>query len=63
VYLFTKDLKLAYKGAIDDNVESPSAVKAHWLNDAMAAVAAGKTPEPATTRNIGCGIKRGEARK
>ncbi|MFZ1658953.1 MAG: redoxin family protein [Flavobacteriales bacterium] len=63
VYLFTKDLKLAYKGAIDDNVESPSAVKEHWLNEAVAAVAAGKTPDPATTRNIGCSIKRGEARK
>ena len=59
VFLFTKDLKLAYKGAIDDNVDSPAAVKEHWLNDALTAVADGRTPSPATTRNIGCSIKRG----
>ncbi|HEY0977256.1 MAG TPA: thioredoxin family protein [Flavobacteriales bacterium] len=58
VFLFNKDLKLVYKGAIDDNVEDPKAVKAHYVNDAIAALAAGKPIDPATTRNIGCSIKR-----
>lgn len=63
VFLFDKDLKLAYKGAIDDNVGSAAEVKEHWLNDAMAAMVAGHPAKPATTRNIGCSIKRGDEAK
>lgn len=59
VFLFDKDLKLAYKGAIDDKVEDPAAVKEHYLKDALAAVASGKPVATPTTRNIGCSIKRG----
>ena len=58
VFLFDKDLKLVYKGAIDDNVESASAVKEHWLRDAIDAMLAGGSIEPNSTRNIGCSIKR-----
>lgn len=58
VFLFDKDMKLAYKGAIDDNVGSAAGVKEPWLKNAMAALAAGKPIEPATTRNVGCSIKR-----
>lgn len=58
VFLFDKDMKLVYKGAIDDNVESAKDVKEPWLRNAIAAVAEGRAPEPATTRNIGCSIKR-----
>jgi hypothetical protein len=58
VFLFGKDMKLAYKGAIDDNVASASAVKEKWLMNAMTNMVEGKTIEPATTRNIGCSIKR-----
>jgi hypothetical protein len=58
VFLFNKDMKLAYKGAIDDNVASASAVKEKWLMNAMTNMVDGKTIEPATTRNIGCSIKR-----
>jgi hypothetical protein len=58
VFLFNKDLKLVYKGAIDDNVGSAAAVKERYVENAMTALAAGKPIEPATTRNVGCSIKR-----
>lgn len=58
VFLFDKDLKLAYKGAIDDNVGKASEVKERYVEKAVANVSAGKPADPATTRNIGCSIKR-----
>lgn len=58
VFLFDKDLKLVYKGAIDDNVEDPKAVTKHYLEDAITALVGGKAIEPATTKNLGCSIKR-----
>lgn len=58
VFLFNKDMKLVYKGAIDDNVDDPQAVSKHYVNDAIAALVGGKPIDPALTRNIGCSIKR-----
>lgn len=58
IFLFGKDDKLAYKGAIDDNVGSASDVKEQWLDDALKALAAGKKIDPSETRNSGCSIKR-----
>ena len=58
VFLFDKDLRSWSTGAIDDNVESASAVKEHWLQDAIDAMLAGGSIEPNSTRNIGCSIKR-----
>jgi hypothetical protein len=58
VYLFDKDMKLVYKGAIDDNVANAGEVKEAWLKNAMGNMSAGKAIEPALTRNIGCSIKR-----
>lgn len=58
VFLFDKDLKLVYKGAIDDNVESASSVQEHWLRDAIDGLSGGLAIEPNSTRNIGCSIKR-----
>lgn len=58
VFLFDKDNKLVYKGAIDDNVDDPKAVTKQWLKDAMKSLAAGKAIDPPTTRNLGCSIKR-----
>ncbi|MFT3884326.1 MAG: redoxin family protein [Flavobacteriales bacterium] len=63
VFLFNKDGKLVYKGAIDDNVEDPGAVKEHYLENALTALVAGKAIDPATTRNIGCSIKRVDVHK
>lgn len=58
VFLYNKDLKLVYKGAIDDNVDDSQAVQKPWLRDAIAAMMKGQPASPAITRNIGCGIKR-----
>jgi len=49
---------LAYKGAIDDNVKDPSAVKEPYLKDAIAAVIKNQTPSKQETKSIGCTIKR-----
>ncbi len=58
VFLFDSKLKLAYKGAIDDNVGSAAAVKERWLTNAIDALASGAPIESAMTRNVGCSIKR-----
>ncbi len=58
VFLFNKDGKLVYKGAIDDNVDDAKAVTKHYLKDAITALVAGKPIETATTKNLGCSIKR-----
>ncbi|GAB4379567.1 MAG: thioredoxin family protein [Salibacteraceae bacterium] len=58
VYLFDRNGKLAYKGAIDDNSEHKDQVKQHYLKDAIKAVAQGQAPDPAETKAIGCSIKR-----
>jgi len=49
---------LAYKGAIDDNVKDPAAVKETYLKDAILAVAKQGKPKTQTTKSIGCTIKR-----
>ena len=58
VFLFDKDLKLVYKGAIDDNVADPKAVTKNYLKDAITAMTSGKSIDPTTTKNLGCSIKR-----
>ena len=58
VFLFDKDMKLGYKGAIDDNVDNASEVKEHWLINSLVSVSAGKPIEPKETRATGCSIKR-----
>ncbi|MBX2925371.1 MAG: thioredoxin family protein [Chitinophagaceae bacterium] len=57
-YLFDKNGKLVYKGAIDDNPEEAGAVKTKYLSDAIDAVVAGKDVATKETRSVGCGIKR-----
>lgn len=51
---------LVYKGAIDDNVKDPAAVKTPYLKDALAAVSKNETPKVQETKSIGCTIKRAE---
>lgn len=58
VFLFDKDFKLVYKGSIDDNNESPSLVKDHYVKDAIANIASGKAVSVAETKPLGCSIKR-----
>jgi len=48
---------VAYIGAIDDNAMDAASVTSKYLESAIAALVSGKTPEPATTKAIGCTIK------
>ncbi len=56
-YILTKELKVAYIGAIDDNARNANDVTKRFVEDAVDALLAGK-PVPITkTKAIGCGIK------
>lgn len=60
VYLLTRnadDFTVAYIGAIDDNVETPLAARNRYVEDAITALRAGKTPAVPFTKAIGCTIK------
>ena len=46
-----------YIGAIDDNYKDASAVEEKFLENAIAAIEKGETPDPASTKAIGCTIK------
>ena len=52
-----KDFIVKYIGTIDDNYEEPSKVTKTYLSDAIDALLAGKDPDPAFTKAIGCSIK------
>ena len=56
-YVFDADGKLVYHGTIDDNAHEPGKVKARYLDDALKAMAAGKTVATAETKALGCSIK------
>jgi peroxiredoxin len=57
VFLLDSKKVVKYIGAIDDNPQDASAVKVKYLENAIAALEVGKTPEPETTKAIGCSIK------
>lgn len=57
-FLFNSNGKLIYRGAIDDNVKSPSDVKIPYLMKALEAILSDKLPEIQSTKSIGCTIKR-----
>jgi peroxiredoxin len=56
IFLLDRDRKIAYMGAIDDNMNADKVTK-HYLSDAIKAVLAGKAPETTETRQFGCGIQ------
>lgn len=58
VFLFDKELKLVYRGSIDDNVKSASDVKESYLEVALRALSSGQTIKTNDTRPVGCSIKR-----
>ena len=57
-YLFNKDLKLTYKGAIDDNANDAAKVGRMHLQIAIDEMAAGKNVQTKTSKSVGCSIKR-----
>lgn len=48
---------LEYAGAIDDNARDANAVEVNYVDNVISAINAGETPEPRTTKAIGCTIK------
>jgi thioredoxin-related protein len=58
VFLFNKENKLVYKGAIDDNIKDVNAVKENYLIDAIDATLKNTTPKIQESKSIGCTIKR-----
>jgi len=57
VFLLDADKKVRYIGAIDDDARDATAVEEKFLENAIAAIEKGETPEPAVTKAIGCSIK------
>jgi peroxiredoxin len=55
VFVFDKDRKLAYVGAIDDDMNADS-VKKPYVRAALDSILSGKQPETTVTRQQGCGI-------
>ncbi len=58
-YLFDKDGKLVYHGAIDDSPGDPAQIKRHHLRAAIDEMNAGKEVTVKETRSVGCSISRG----
>ena len=57
VYLLNKQREVQYIGAIDNNARDAEAVTIRYVEDAIAALQAGKKPAVTFTKAIGCGIK------
>jgi hypothetical protein len=58
VFLFNNQSKLVYRGAMNDNPGNPDGYKVMYIQDAINAIVAGREVKPATTKSIGCSIKR-----
>jgi hypothetical protein len=58
VFLFDAERKLVYKGALEDNPSEPEKSKEFYLINAMRALHDNKPIKVATTKSIGCSIKR-----
>ena len=57
-FLFDKNGKLVYHGAIDDSPQDASSTKREHLKEAILEMKGGKTVSVAVTRSVGCSIKR-----
>ena len=58
VYLFDSEDKLVYVGAIDDNANSAADVEEFYIKDAIEQLSTGKPITTASTKSLGCTIKR-----
>ena len=57
-FLFDKNGKLIYHGAIDDNPSDGNHVQRKHLREAISEMLNGKEVSVKTSRSVGCGIKR-----
>lgn len=58
VFLFDKNGKLVYHGAIDDNANGPEEVTKKYASTAIDELVAGKEIATKQTKSVGCTIKR-----
>ena len=62
VFLLDKNddnqFQVEYIGAIDDNAQDASSVNTRYVENAISAIQNNETPDPTTTKAIGCGIKK-----
>lgn len=57
VFLLDAARTVKYIGAIDNNPQDAADVSRQYVAEAIEAIEAGKAPDPAVTKAIGCGIK------
>ncbi|WP_165806677.1 redoxin family protein [Chitinophaga parva] len=57
-FLFDKDSRLVYSGGIDDNPGNAAQVKVHYLQNALEALAEGKSISDHKGDDVGCSVKR-----
>lgn len=57
VFVLTKEFKVAYIGAIDDNARNAEAATKHYVQEAVNALLNDKPVPVAKTKAIGCGIR------
>jgi len=55
-YVFDKDRKLIYRGAMDDKTD-PKQAKVNYVAEAIDAALAGKTPKVQETPAVGCAVR------
>jgi peroxiredoxin len=55
IFVLDKHRKVAYIGALDDNMDEQAVTK-HYVRDALDALLAGKQPPTKETKAVGCGI-------
>ena len=58
IFLFDKDAKLVYRGAIDNSTKDATTVTKTFLANAIDSMLKGEKIEPNSTKAIGCSIKR-----
>ena len=63
VFLFNKDVKLVYTGAIDDNLKDAEKVEKPYLMNAIDNLILNKKIKPSTTKALGCSIKKVKVEK
>ena len=57
IFLFDRERKLAFYGAVDDNARDEAAVEERYLEDALSDVLAGRAVRKPWTKALGCSIK------
>jgi thioredoxin-related protein len=63
VFLFDKEMKLVYQGAIDDNVDRKKEVKFPYLQTALNSMSKNEEIRVKETKPVGCSIKRVPSKK